>query len=154
MAVSPSALSARFIRPVMVLVAAALSASAVADVSVPSPAAQSAADDANADCHAPESVAARRAIDTWCRGSVPVKRRWYDWSLARTRRQACADFHAAFASCAIVGRADLDGEPGPVVVVENRSPQAEATYWQAHLTRRGRDVRVEDVDFVEDCTGP
>jgi hypothetical protein len=141
------------LRPVVVLVAAALpAASVVADVSVPAATPRDTADEAHAQCRSPESVAVRRAIDRWCRGSAPVRRRYYEWSLARTRRQACADLRRT--PCVTVGDEDTDGDRGPVVVVDDSAPEAVATYWEVHLVRRGREFRVADLDFVEDCTGP
>jgi len=140
-------------RPVVVLVAAALPAtSVVADVSVPVAAFNGGFDDADVDCQSRESLAARRAIDRWCRGSAPVQRRYYEWSLARTRRQACADLRND--SCLTVAGTDTDGDRGPVVIVDDRAREAAATYWEVHLKRRGDEFRVTDVDFVEDCTGP
>jgi hypothetical protein len=98
-------------------------------------------------------AAARRAVEAWCDGRTSVERRYYDWSRARTRRQACADLLAGLRSCAArTQEVTLDGEPGPVVIADHTA--ADATYWQARLVTRGRGLRVTSVDFVEDCTGP
>ena len=100
-------------------------------------------------CDAPEWTVVRHAVDVWCSGRAPVERRYYDWSLARTRRRACADLRAGLAKCTVDLR---DGEPGLVVTVE--LPTAELTYWEAHLVPRDNGYRVASVDFMEDCTGP
>jgi hypothetical protein len=108
-------------------------------------------------CDAPEWTAVRHAVDTWCDGRSPVERRYYDWSLKRTRRRACADLRAGLGKCtADLWDADKwqsDGKPGSLVVIAEL-PTAEATYWEVHMVPRGNGYRVTSVDFMEDCTGP
>jgi hypothetical protein len=105
-------------------------------------------------CDSLEWAAARQAVEAWCAGRSPVARRYYDWSLKRTRRRACADLRSDLASCTAELREDpSDGNPGALVVSADL-PTAELTFWEAHLVRRENGYRVVSVDFMEDCTGP
>ena len=138
---------------VLVLLAACMAPAtpAAADSSVPG---DTSAAPALGSCRSPEWRAARRAVMAWCDGEAPVARRYDDWSLARTRRRACADLRAAFAQeCEVrIEDGGFHGEDGLMVVVDY--PDGAATYWYAMLERHGRAFRVTRMNFEEDCTGP
>jgi hypothetical protein len=145
--------ASRLLATAAICLATALPVASVAADATPPPAPGIARGAAPPSCRSPISDSAHLAIDRWCDGHASVARRYYDWSLARTRRRACADLRSSFASCkAEVRTTDLDGAPGPVVIAD--ATAGEVTYWQARLARRGRGFRVASVDFYEDCTGP